>query len=62
MEKNHMSWSHPIKRRGVTGIETVIMFVALIISAVVFSIVVLTTGIIVPERTAEVVPSAMEMD
>ena len=57
-----MSWNHPIKRRGVTGIETILMFAALIISAAVFSFLILNTGIIIKEKTMEITPTGMEED
>lgn len=57
-----MSWNHPIKRRGVTGTETILMFVALIISAAAFSFLILNTGIIIKEKTMEITPAGLEED
>lgn len=55
-----MSWSHPLNRRGVTGIESILMFISLIISAAVFSYLILNTNLIIKEKTIEVTPSSME--
>ena len=49
-----------MRRRGVTGIETVVMFAALIITAAAFSLIALTSGIIIAEKTETIIPTTMD--
>ena len=49
-----------MKRRGVTGNETVVMFAALIITAAAFSLIALTSGIIIAEKTETIIPTTMD--
>ena len=56
-----MSWKkYPIKRRGMTGLETAIILVAFVITAAAFSFVVLNMGFLTAQKSQTVISAGMQ--
>jgi archaeal flagellin FlaB len=56
-----LSWKkYPIKRRGMTGLETAIILVAFVITAAAFSFVVLNMGFLTAQKSQTVISAGMQ--
>ncbi len=55
-----MNWKNPIKRRGMTGLETAIILVAFVITAAAFSFVVLNMGFLTAQKSQTVISAGMQ--
>ena len=56
-----MSWkNNPMKRRGMTGLETAIILVAFVITAAAFSFIVLNMGFLTAQKSQTVISAGMQ--